>query len=114
MDFPGGPVVKNLPCNAEDVGSIPGWGRKILHAPEQGSPRTMRSNKRKSPCAASKTLHSQINTLKKKKKSNPGRLTPELTLLTALLLPAMQVHVAERFATITNFVNTILRDQVEA
>ena len=25
-DFPGGPVVKNLCCNAGDVGSIPGWG----------------------------------------------------------------------------------------
>ena len=23
-DFPGGPVVKNPPCSAEDVGSIPG------------------------------------------------------------------------------------------
>ena len=23
-DFPGGPVVKNLPANAEDMGSIPG------------------------------------------------------------------------------------------
>ena len=25
--FPGGSVVKNLPANAEDVGSIPGLGR---------------------------------------------------------------------------------------
>ena len=32
MDFPGGPVVKNLPCNAEDMGSIPDWGTKIPHA----------------------------------------------------------------------------------
>ena len=24
-DFPGGPVVKNLPCNAGDAGLIPGW-----------------------------------------------------------------------------------------
>ena len=31
-DFPGGPVVKNLPSNAKDVGSIPGQGTKILHA----------------------------------------------------------------------------------
>jgi len=22
--FPGGPVVKNLPCNARDIGSVPG------------------------------------------------------------------------------------------
>ena len=27
--FPGGPVVKNLPSNAEDAGSIPGQGTKI-------------------------------------------------------------------------------------
>ena len=26
-DFPGGPVVKNPPANAGDVGWIPGWGR---------------------------------------------------------------------------------------
>ena len=31
-DFPGGPAVKNPPYNAGDVGLIPGWGTKILHA----------------------------------------------------------------------------------
>ena len=31
-DFPGGPVVKTLPSNTGDVGSIPGWGGKIPHA----------------------------------------------------------------------------------
>ena len=31
-DFPGGPVVKNLPSNAGDAGSIPGWGTKIPYA----------------------------------------------------------------------------------
>ena len=35
LDFPGGPGVKNLPCNAEDVASIPDWGTKIPHAAEQ-------------------------------------------------------------------------------
>ena len=34
-DFPGGPVVKNLPCNAEVVGSLLGQGTKIPHAEEQ-------------------------------------------------------------------------------
>ena len=29
-DFPGGPVVKNLPCNAGDMGSIPGPGRSHM------------------------------------------------------------------------------------
>ena len=38
-DFPGGPVVKNPPSNAGDVGSIPGWGAKIPHATGQLSPR---------------------------------------------------------------------------
>ena len=32
-DFPGGPVVKNLPANAGDVGSIPGQGDKP-HKPQ--------------------------------------------------------------------------------
>ena len=31
-DFPGGPMVKILPSNAEDVGSIPGPRTKIPHA----------------------------------------------------------------------------------
>ena len=33
-DFPGGPVAKNLPCNAGGSGSIPGGGTKIPHAVE--------------------------------------------------------------------------------
>ena len=36
--FPGGPVVKNLPSNAGDMGSIPGQGTKIPHAAGQLSP----------------------------------------------------------------------------
>ena len=31
-DFPGGTVVKNLPSNAADMGSIPGLGRS--HMPQ--------------------------------------------------------------------------------
>jgi len=34
-DFPGGAVVKNLPSNAGDAGSIPGQGTKIRHAAGQ-------------------------------------------------------------------------------
>ena len=30
MDFPGGPVVKNLPANAGDMGSIPGPGKSHM------------------------------------------------------------------------------------
>ena len=37
-DFPGGPEVKNPPCNGRDVGLIPGWGIKIPQASEQPSP----------------------------------------------------------------------------
>ena len=34
-DFLGGPLVKNVPCNAGDVGSIPGAGTKIPQASGQ-------------------------------------------------------------------------------
>ena len=34
-DFPGGPVVKNPPCNAGDAGPIPSQRTKISHAVEQ-------------------------------------------------------------------------------
>ena len=40
-DLPGGLMVKNLPSSAGDMGSIPGWGTKILHAAGQLSPRTL-------------------------------------------------------------------------
>ena len=39
-DFPGGPVVKNPPCNAGDAGSIPGHRARIPHATEHLSPST--------------------------------------------------------------------------
>ena len=38
-DFPGGPLVKNQPCNAGDAGAIPGRGAKSPHAAGQLSPR---------------------------------------------------------------------------
>ena len=34
-NFPAGPVVKNLPTNAGDMGWIHSWTRKIQHAVEQ-------------------------------------------------------------------------------
>ena len=33
-DSPGGPVIKNLPSNAGDMGLIPGRGTKIPHVVE--------------------------------------------------------------------------------
>ena len=39
-DFPGGPVVRNLPCNAGDAGSIPGRGTNTQHAAGQLSSHT--------------------------------------------------------------------------
>ena len=35
-DFPGRPVIRNLPSNAGDLGSIPGQGTKIPHASRPG------------------------------------------------------------------------------
>ena len=39
-DFPGGPVAKNPPCNAGDLGLIPDWITKIPQATGQLSPST--------------------------------------------------------------------------
>ena len=39
-DFPGGPVVESLPCNAGDVGLILGQGTRVPHAVGQLSPCT--------------------------------------------------------------------------
>ena len=65
-DFLGGPVLKNLPCNAGDLGSIPGWETKIPHAMEQEalksqleSPRATRKDK--IPHDTTKIQCSQIN-----------------------------------------------------
>ena len=39
-DFPGGPMVKNPPCNSGDAGLIPVQGTKVPHAAGQLSPHT--------------------------------------------------------------------------
>ena len=38
QNLPGGPAVKNLPCNAGFVGLIPSWGTKTSQAVQQVSP----------------------------------------------------------------------------
>ena len=48
-------MVKNPPSNAEDTGSIPGWGTKVPHAMGQLS---LCTTTRESPCAT-KTQCSQ-------------------------------------------------------
>ena len=69
-DFPGGPVVKNLPSTAGDASSIPGRGTKIPHAAGQLSLHAATSEPvpqlERNPCAttniphaATKTQHSQ-------------------------------------------------------
>ena len=35
-DVCGGPAVKSPPPSAEDAGSIPGWGARVLHAAVHG------------------------------------------------------------------------------
>ena len=60
-DFPGGPVVKNPPCNAEDTGSIPSQGTKIPHAAGQLNPcattTELACRKLQSPHALEPTRH---------------------------------------------------------
>ena len=74
-DFPGGSVVKNLPANAGNTGSIPGperphmsWDNESLapqllisYALEPELQDKRRHCNNRSPCTAVKTQHSQIN-----------------------------------------------------
>ena len=64
-DFPGGPVVKNLPSNAEDACSIPGQGIKIPHTMGQIHPHAAT---RESPSTTVKTQSSSPTKKKKKDK----------------------------------------------
>jgi hypothetical protein len=58
--FPGHPVMKNLPSNAEDAGSSPGTGTRIPHAAGQLSlPTAAQDATVRIPHAPSKTQHSQ-------------------------------------------------------
>ena len=54
--IPGGPVVKNPPCNAGDVGLIPGQGTRNPHAVGQLTPKATT----KIPHFTTKTRCSQI------------------------------------------------------
>ena len=61
--LPGGPGVKNPPCNAGDTGLIPGQGTKIPHAKGQlESLAQIPRDSTKVPRATTKTWCSQINT----------------------------------------------------
>ena len=65
-EFSNGPVVKNPPCSAGDMGLIPGQGTKIPHAMERLSPCTaagesMHHNE-KIPHDSTKSLHATTKT----------------------------------------------------
>ena len=64
-DFPGGPVVKNLPCNAGDAGLLPGQRTKIPHAAGQLSPH------------ATTTELPRLNWSPRRKLQSPRALEPE-------------------------------------
>ena len=54
-NFSWGPVVKNLPSSAWDVGVISGWGTEILHASGQLSPLAI--TREKLECGNKESLH---------------------------------------------------------
>ena len=56
-DFPGSPVVKNLPANAGDTGLIPGQGTKISCALEQLGPCTTTTELEPMPACLNERVH---------------------------------------------------------
>ena len=77
--LPHGPVVKNAPCNAGDMGLISGLGTKILQIlvgitkPARATTKSPQAvtkdlhDTMKIPSVATKTRHSQINKKEKEK-----------------------------------------------
>ena len=71
-DFPGGPVVKTLPSNAEGTGSIPGWEAKILHASARKQNNS--NNKNKGSIATNSIKTFKMVHIKKKKNGEKEHL----------------------------------------
>ena len=59
------PVVKNPPCNARDMGSIPGGGIKFAHTAEQQKcrPRLLSSTRLESLCATANSSNGAMKIL---------------------------------------------------
>ena len=74
-DFPGDPVVKTLPSNAEGTGSIPGWEAKILHASARKQNNSNNKNKGSIATNSIKTFK-MVHIKKKKKKKWWKRTSP--------------------------------------
>ena len=72
LDFPGGPVVKTLPCKAGDVQSISARGTKSPRAAHVTGREYMQCNKRFHPIKEGPMCRNRepmwLNKLKKKKK----------------------------------------------
>ena len=68
MDFPGAPVVKNLPPNAGDMGLIPGQETNIPHAMGQVSPHATTAGSMYSGAHAPQQRPNATKRKKKKKK----------------------------------------------
>ena len=76
-DFPGGPVIKNPPSNAGDMGSIPGRGTKIPHAAGQLSLRATTTelaylSERACVPQTTEPMHSGAHTTTREKKTHPS------------------------------------------
>ena len=101
----GFPVVKNLPCNTEDVGLIPTWGTKIPHAVGELSLHSTtreacepqeRTHVPKPRPRRAKKIESAVkkpNSILKEENGNPRQLHP---VLLAAAAPAAFPHEAER------------------
>ena len=75
-DFPDGPVVKNLPPNAGDIGSIPGRGTKIPHATWQLRPLAENRETRptEKPALCNRDPGATVKTQRSQKKSETSSM----------------------------------------
>ena len=82
FDFPDSPVVKDLPCNAGDMGLIPSQGIKIPHISGQASRRpTTKESTHRNERSFMLQLRPEAAKLKKKTTTNIMTVYPSLSIV---------------------------------
>ena len=77
QDFPGGPVVKNLPCNTGNWSLIPAWRTKIPHAIQQLSLRAPTLQLLNQGTTTGESVHCNGRSLTRQQRSSMPQLRPE-------------------------------------
>ena len=106
--FPGGPVVKNLPTNVGDTGSIPGWGRSHMLWGH------MKLVCPRSPCFTAKEATTMRSPCSETRESlcigmNEGPIQPKINILKKIIF-SFEKHTVKRKRQVTDWKKIFTKD----